>query len=113
MTSDDLGNFLTHVTTFHDLHATLMTYVDDILMTLKTNGEDTLTLTTLLISCEDNLTTPVMTCDYLVTTPHDITEDPCDNIDDLEQITVKYVERLIVGGLQSPLVTAHYLQMQW
>ena len=27
-----------------------------------------------------------MTYDYYVTTPHDITDNPCDNIDNLEQI---------------------------
>jgi hypothetical protein len=31
--------------------------------------------------------------DFLLTTPHDVTADPCDNIDDLEQITVKYVNK--------------------
>ena len=39
-TSDDLGIFLTHVTTFYDLRMTLMTNGDDILTTLKTIGED-------------------------------------------------------------------------
>ena len=58
------------MTTFHDLRRTLTTNGDDILMTLKNNGEDT-------------LTTP-FTHDYLVTTPHDVTDDPCDDIDDLE-----------------------------
>jgi len=81
MTSDDLGNFLTHVTTFHDLRMTLMTHGDDILMTLKAHGE--VTLMTRMTSGEDTLMTPVMNRDYHVTTPHDITDDPCDNIDDL------------------------------
>jgi len=74
MTSDDLGNFLTHVTTFHDLRTTLMTNADDILMTLKTIGEDT-------------LTTPVATRDHFVTTPNDVTDDPCDDIDNQEQLS--------------------------
>jgi hypothetical protein len=55
MTSDDLCNFLTHVTTFHDLRTTLTTNGDDILMTLKTNVEDT--LTTLKTTGEDSSTT--------------------------------------------------------
>jgi len=84
MTSDDFGNFLTHVTTFHDLCMTLLTNGDDILMTLKTIGEDT--LTTLMNGGEDTLTIPVSTRDYLVTTPHDITDDPCDDIKDQEQL---------------------------
>jgi len=54
-TSDDLRNFLTHVTTFHDLRTTLTTNGDDILMTLKTNVEDT--LTTLKTTGEDSSTT--------------------------------------------------------
>jgi hypothetical protein len=53
-----------------------------------TNGEDT--LMTLMTSGEDTLMTPVSACDYLGTTLHDIIDDPCDNIDNLEQITVKY-----------------------
>ena len=70
MTSDNLCNFLSHVTTFHDLHTTEMTDGDDILMTLKTNGKDT--LTTLTTYGEDTLTTPFTTHDYVVTTPHDL-----------------------------------------
>ena len=38
-------------------------------------------------SGEDTLMTPATTQDYLATTPHDVTDNPCDNIDDLEQIT--------------------------
>ena len=87
MTSDNLGNFLTHVTTFHNPPTTLTTHGEDILTTLKTNGEDTLSTT--MTSGEDTLTTTVTTRDYLVTTPHDVTDDPCDGIDDLEQITIK------------------------
>ena len=64
-TSDDVGIFVTHVTTFHDLHMTRTTNGDGILMTVKSNGEDT-------------LMTPFTTHDYLVTTPNDITDDPCD-----------------------------------
>jgi hypothetical protein len=64
---------------------TLMTDGDDILTTLKTSGEDT--LMTLMTSGEDTFTTPVMTHDYLVTTLHDVNDDPCDNIDDQEQLT--------------------------
>ena len=71
-TSDDLGIFATHVTTY-DLHMTLMTNGDGILMTVKTNGEDT-------------LMTPFTTHDYLVSTPNDITDNPCDDIDDLYYI---------------------------
>ena len=63
MTSDDLGNFMTHVTTFHDLCTTLMSHGDGILMTLKTNGEDT--LTTPMIGDEDTLTTHFTTHDNL------------------------------------------------
>ena len=81
MTSDDLLNFLPHVTTFYDLCTTLMTNGDDILMTMKTNGEDA--LTTLMTDGEDTLTTHFATRDYLVTTPHDVIDDPCDSIDDL------------------------------
>jgi hypothetical protein len=44
--TDDLGIFLTNVTTFHDLRTTLMTDGDDILTTLKTIGEDTFTTPT-------------------------------------------------------------------
>ena len=50
-------------------------------MTLKTNGEDTLMTPT--TGGEDTMTTPFTTHDYLVTIPHDVTDDPCDNIDDL------------------------------
>jgi hypothetical protein len=50
-------------------------------MTPKTNGEDT--YTTLMTDGEDTLTTPFTTHDYLVTTLHDVTDDPCDDIDDL------------------------------
>ena len=35
---------------------------------------------------EDTLMTPFMTHDYLVTTSNDITDDPCDDIDDLYHI---------------------------
>ena len=52
-------------------------------MTLKTNGEDTLTTPTTI--GEDTFTTPVTTHEYLVTNPHDVTDDPCDDIDDLEK----------------------------
>jgi hypothetical protein len=61
-----------------------VTNVDNMLMTLKTNGEDT--LTTLMTGGEDTLTTHFMTSVYLVTTPHDVTDDPCDSIDDLNGI---------------------------
>jgi hypothetical protein len=56
-------------------------------------------LTAQKTSDEDTLTTPVTTHDYLVTTLHDVTDNPCDDIDGLEQITVKltYVERVMVG----------------
>ena len=79
---------MTHVTTFHDLRTTLTNHGDNSLKTLMTNGEDT--LMTLMTSGEDTLMTPVSACDYLGTTLHDIIDDPCDNIDNLEQITVKY-----------------------
>jgi len=79
-TSDDLGNFLTHVTTFHDICTSLMTGGDKILTTLKSIGADT--LMTPMTSGEDTLTTPVTTHDYLVTTLHDVNDDPCDDIDD-------------------------------
>ena len=72
MTSDDFGNFLTHVTTFYDLR-----------MTQKTIGEDT--LTTLTTIGEDTLTTPVTTHDYLVTTPYDVIDDPCDDMTTLSK----------------------------
>ena len=49
-----------------------------------TNGKDT--LTTLMTDDEDTLTTPFMTHDYLVTTLHDVTDDPCDDIDYLYAI---------------------------
>jgi hypothetical protein len=49
-----------------------MTHGDDILMTLKTIGEDT-------------LMTPIATRYYLLTTPNDVTDDPCDDINDQEQ----------------------------
>jgi hypothetical protein len=80
-TSDDIRIFLAHVTTFYDLRTTLMTSGDNILTTLKTNGEDT--LTTLTTGGEDTLTTHLTTSDYLVTTWHDVTDDPCDSIEDL------------------------------
>ena len=35
---------------------------------------------------EETLTTPFTTHDYLVTTPHDVTDNPCDDIDDLHGI---------------------------
>ena len=79
-----LGFFLTHVTTFFYLHTALTTYGDEILMTLKTNGD--FTLMTLTTSGEDTLTTPVVTCDHFVTAPYDITDNPCDNIDDQQQL---------------------------
>jgi hypothetical protein len=78
MASDDLGNFLTHVTTFHGLRMTLTTNGDEILMTLKTNGENTLTTPT--TGDEDTVMTPFMTHNSLMTTPHDISESPCDEI---------------------------------
>ena len=56
-TSDDLFNFLTHVTTCHDLCTALMTDGDNILTTLKTISEDT--LMTPMTSGEDTFTTPV------------------------------------------------------
>ena len=81
MTSEDLRNFLAHVTSIYDLRMTLMTNGDKILMPLKTNGEDT--LMTLMTDCEDTSTTLFMTSNYLVTTPHDVTDGPCDSIDNL------------------------------
>ena len=39
-----------------------------------------------MTSGEDTLTTPVTTRDYLVTTPHDVTVNPCDDIDDQEKL---------------------------
>jgi hypothetical protein len=84
MTSDDLSNFCTHVTTFHDLPMTLTTNGDDILTTMKTNGEDILTTPT--TGGEDTLTNLFKTHDYLVTTPHDVTDDLCYDIDDLYDI---------------------------
>jgi len=87
--------FLIHVTTFRDLRTTAMTDGDDILMTLKTIGEDT--LTPQMTSGEDTLTTAVATRDHFVTTPNDVTDDPCDDIDDQEQ--VEYVARLMVGDI--------------
>ena len=83
-TSDDLRTFSSHVIIFHDLRMTLMTNGDDILTTLKTNGEDT--LTTPMTDGEDTLTTTFITHNYLVTTMHDITDDPCDDIDNLDGI---------------------------
>ena len=62
-TSDNLRNFLNHVTTFYDLRMILTTNGDDILMTLKTNGEDT--LMTLMTDGEDTLTTCFTISDYL------------------------------------------------
>ena len=56
-TSDDLGNFSTRVTTFHDLRTALMTYGDDIWTTMMTNGKDTLMTPT--TDGEDTLTTPL------------------------------------------------------
>jgi hypothetical protein len=65
-TSGDLGNFLTHVTTFHDLCTTLTTNGDDILTTVKTNGEGN--FTTLMTDGEDTLMTTFynsqLPCDY-------------------------------------------------
>jgi hypothetical protein len=84
ITNDDLGNFLTHVTTFYDLGTTLMTDGDDILMTMKTISEDTLTART--THGGDTFTTHVATYDHFVTTPNDVTDDPCDNIDNQEQV---------------------------
>ena len=63
-------SYLTHVTTFYYLCTTLTTNVDNILTTVKTNGEDT-------------LATPLRTHGYLVTTLHDVTDDPCGDIDNL------------------------------
>jgi hypothetical protein len=83
-TSDDLGNFSIHVTTFHNLCTTLMTNGGNILMHMKTNGEDTLTAPT--TDGDDTLTTPFTTRNKLVTTPNDVTDDPCDDIDDLYYI---------------------------
>ena len=80
-TNDNLRNFSTHVTTFHDLRTTLTTNGDYILTTLKTNGEDT--LMTPMTDGEDTLTTYSTTHDYLVTTTHEVTDDPCDSIEDL------------------------------
>jgi len=113
MTSDNLSNFSTHVTTFHDLCMTLTTNRDKILMTLKTNGEDT--LTTPMISGENTLMTTVTTRDYLVTTPHDVTDDPCDDMDDLEQINplaATIVARIFASNKiqdQTPTLMTHFL----
>ena len=82
-THDDLGNFLTRVPTFHGCHMTLMTHGGDILMTLKTNGEDT--LMTPMSSGEDTVMTPVTTRDYLLASLRDFTDNPCDDIDDLNE----------------------------
>ena len=57
---------------------------DAILKTLKTIGEDT--LTTPATSGEDTLMTPVATRDYFVTTPNDITDNICEDIDNQEQL---------------------------
>ena len=76
-----LRQFLTHVTTFHNLCMTLTTNGDGILMTVKTNGKDT--LMTPRTDGEDTLKTLFTTHNYLVTTPNDITDNPCDDIDDL------------------------------
>ena len=80
MTCDDLGNFSTHVATFCDLRVALTINGEDTLTTLTTDGEDTLMTPT--TSGEDTLPSPAMTCDYLVTTLHDVTDDPCDHIGD-------------------------------
>jgi hypothetical protein len=48
-TSDDFGNFSTHVTTLHDLRTTMTTNGDNILMTLKTNCDGTLTTRRLVV----------------------------------------------------------------
>ena len=74
------------MTTFHKLCATLTTHGDDILTTLKTNGEDT--LKTLTTCDEDTLKTPVTTCDYLMTGPHDVIDNPRDDIDNFEERSV-------------------------
>ena len=62
MTSDDLGNLLTRVITFHDFCMTLTTNGEDILITLKTNRVNTLMA---WMTCgEDTLKTLVTTCNY-------------------------------------------------
>ena len=84
MTCDDLLIFSPHVIIFHDLHTTLKTNGDNILMTVKTNGEDT--LMTPMTDGEDTLMAPSRTHNDLVTTLHEVTDNPCDNIDDLDDI---------------------------
>ena len=51
---------------------------------MNTNGEDT--LTTLTTGGEDTSKTPFTTHDYPVTTPHDVTDDSCDDIDGIYNI---------------------------
>ena len=46
------------------------------------NGEDTLMIDDLNDCGEDTLMAPVTTCYYHVTTPHDVTDDQCGDIDD-------------------------------
>ena len=43
------------------------------------------------------MTTPVATRDHFVTTPNDVTDDPCYDIND--QDWVKYMARLMVGAI--------------
>ena len=61
-----------------------MTNGDDSLTTLKTIREDTLTTPT--TSGEDTLMTSVATHDHFVPTPNDYTDNPCDDIDNQEQL---------------------------
>ena len=41
---------------------------------------------TRMTSGEDTLTIPVATRDHCVTSPNDVTDDPCDDIDNQEQV---------------------------
>ena len=59
---------------------TLMIHGDDSLTTLKAIGEDTLTIRK--TGGEDALATSVVTHEYVVCTPNDVNDNPCDDIND-------------------------------
>jgi hypothetical protein len=62
----------------------MMSNGDDTLTTLKTISEENLMTPT--THGEDTLTAPIATRDHCVTTLDDITDDPCGDIDDQEQL---------------------------
>jgi hypothetical protein len=105
MTSDNLGIFLTHVTTFHNLSMTLMTHGDDVWWPWRPMVKTLWWPQWLVVK---TLWQPLL---WLLTTPHEITEGSCDDIDDLEQMGQIY--RKAYGGGPYQVTTRTTSWWQW